>query len=1301
MLFFVERHHPNNARQQLWNALAILFGVFTVVIAFAYGLSLPPFPLDFGGVLIAFGLHTAAALFAGRKANGVYVAITLPIVVTSYLALGLPETVFSLVLGLLFAEALRPALVRWLDLPMYSPMQGLVGVSLTTGIVLTALFAGDMVSYWLGIPLPYSSLSLHDIFAKTVCFLTIFAVYFMLYSAVYFAMLPPFSLSRLLMLARVMLFHNLILLPVAWFAALLYQGIPTLSYAGIVVVLGFGMGLYRISEINNRRLERRIRELAILNSFAQSLSTRLSMNELLETLYQEISRHVPVEFFVVALFDEARNQWSFPIVVQNGVPVTWQPTNQSREMGKYLIETRRPIIVRGDVLEELRKMGIIEHLTPPIPRALMAIPLISANRLIGTLSLESLTDERAYRRNDVSLLMTMAPHAAAAIANAQLYARVTGMANQLQQVNAISGVISGSLELDPILEMVCQSLLRALRADKAAVFLSEDIDHHRRTSRMAHAIGFTDDYRALFEAMPLSSELNDLHEPFTVNDVYIDPRGLGWRTLAQIGGYAAFAFAPLRVGDRLVGQLTAFYERPHQFTEPELRLLDTFANQIAVSIANAQLYRETEQRAEEMAELVQASQALIESFEMNGVGQTTVQRLQKVLDLDQAVLLVWNEDQRELQPLASLTKHWMNYSLIADTLQRVIREQQIITLPETANERRFLEPVELKVALALPLMLRGETSGVMLLGRQEPRPFNARERQFAMALLNQAATALDNARLFRLIDTELEERIRQLSAIETFSRKISATLDEATLMNELVRVVLEVTGADIANIGIETEPGILQFVQRTSSNDQVQNYGTIWQGITGRVMRSGQYVIVQDVQDDPDYITTIPGMHSEICVPIILDGKPIGVLDLESSLYNAFTTSHLSFLTTLAEHAAISMDKALLFADIQRRNQEMRAILNSTRDGMVLVGTRGELLNVNPAAERLLDMDLQGLIGKNAILELARNARRSSEKQRVRYPYQQLIQNLRDLRENPSQVTKRSYPVVVGEGVREIEETGVPVNDDEGTLARLFILRDITEEAELERFKEHLTETVVHDLRAPLGSVITSLYLIEEAAQEGDMVTIPKVTSAALTLSNDLLNLVTSILDVRKMQSGQLPLDRRQASLSLPVEKAIQALHVTAAEHGIRLLDKLPEGLPTLYVDVDKIRRVLVNLLDNAVKFTPDDGEIRVEADYHPGDATVTVSVVDTGKGIPEEYRDRVFELFATVPKEISTPRRRGTGIGLTFCRLTVEAHGGQIWVDSGPEGGAAMRFTLPLTDAHHAAIMPPAVTQTEAGHLP
>jgi PAS domain S-box-containing protein len=500
------------------------------------------------------------------------------------------------------------------------------------------------------------------------------------------------------------------------------------------------------------------------------------------------------------------------------------------------------------------------------------------------------------------------------------------------------------------------------------------------------------------------------------------------------------------------------------------------------------------------------------------------------------------------------------------------------------------------------------------------------------------------------------------------------------MIKEILNIALSVINADVASFGLETAPGLMNFETRAQLAPGGQDQLTVWQGITGRVMRSGQFAISGEVTADPDYVAAIPGMRSEIVVPIMLNGRPIGVLDLESAKGNAFNTSHLSFLTTLAEHAAIAINKAQLFADTQRRNEEMRAILDSTHDGMVLLSPRGELLQANPAAERILTINLRAMMGKNLIMELARNARRGESEQRVRYPWLKLRDTLRTLRSTPDIATRFTYYISANDSLRQIEETGVPVNDEQGHLtARLFVLRDITEIMELERFKEHLTDTVVHDLRSPLGSVITSLYLIDEATRDEDFTTIRKVTPAALTLANDLLSMVTSILEVRKMQNGALDLEKVPTPLQRPVERAIQTVAFVAQQFNISIQNLLPPDLPDLDIDVEKIRRVMVNLLDNALKFTPDQGQVRIEANFQPARHLVLISVTDTGQGIPEEYRDRVFEMFTTVPKELSIGRRRGTGIGLTFCRLTVEAHGGRIWADNGPEGGTAIRFTLPV----------------------
>jgi signal transduction histidine kinase len=127
----------------------------------------------------------------------------------------------------------------------------------------------------------------------------------------------------------------------------------------------------------------------------------------------------------------------------------------------------------------------------------------------------------------------------------------------------------------------------------------------------------------------------------------------------------------------------------------------------------------------------------------------------------------------------------------------------------------------------------------------------------------------------------------------------------------------------------------------------------------------------------------------------------------------------------------------------------------------------------------------------------------------------------------------------------------------------------------------------------------------------------------------------------------------------------------------------VPGDLPPVWIDDEKIQRVLINLLDNALRHTPQDGQITVEAAHHAKEKMVTVRVVDTGPGIPAEARDRIFDKFVQLDPQRVLRGHKGTGLGLTFCRLVIEAHGGRIWVEDGAGGGAAFCFTLPVGHMH------------------
>ena len=170
------------------------------------------------------------------------------------------------------------------------------------------------------------------------------------------------------------------------------------------------------------------------------------------------------------------------------------------------------------------------------------------------------------------------------------------------------------------------------------------------------------------------------------------------------------------------------------------------------------------------------------------------------------------------------------------------------------------------------------------------------------------------------------------------------------------------------------------------------------------------------------------------------------------------------------------------------------------------------------------------------------------------------------------------------------------------------------------------------------------------------------------------------MLEIDKLESGHLPLHIDVVRINPLVSKAVAALEPLAQDADVHLLDCVPTDLPLLRIDEEQIRRVVVNLLDNALRHTPANGQIRIEGSLEDGTGYTRVGVIDSGEGIPAELRERIFEKFVQLPKT-ALRGPRGIGLGLTFCKLAVEAHGGHIWVESGPEGGAAFWFTLPVAE--------------------
>ena len=225
----------------------------------------------------------------------------------------------------------------------------------------------------------------------------------------------------------------------------------------------------------------------------------------------------------------------------------------------------------------------------------------------------------------------------------------------------------------------------------------------------------------------------------------------------------------------------------------------------------------------------------------------------------------------------------------------------------------------------------------------------------------------------------------------------------------------------------------------------------------------------------------------------------------------------------------------------------------------------------------------------------------------------------------------------------------------------------------LERLRDSLVHMIVHDLRSPVAGILMTLELLQGAAPP-DSATRAELVRAAAGTARGLEAMITQLLDISRLEAGQMPIHKEAHNLTQTLRTT--AASVAAILGGRRLEVRAPESFRVAY-DENLVGRVVVNLVTNACKYTRPDGEVLMAVT--PQGGAVRVSVTDTGRGIAPEYHQMIFQKFGQAELR---QERLGTGLGLAFCKLAVEAHGGQIGVESEPGQGSTFWFTLPLGDA-------------------
>ncbi len=590
--------------------------------------------------------------------------------------------------------------------------------------------------------------------------------------------------------------------------------------------------------------------------------------------------------------------------------------------------------------------------------------------------------------------------------------------------------------------------------------------------------------------------------------------------------------------------------------------------------------------------------------------------------------------------------------------------------------------------LGVPLATTDPPIGCLAVDSYDPaRRFTEDDLNLLSIIAAQAGVALDNAQLHARTDRALERRVRQLSALDAIGREVTSTLDLKRVFQLVLDNAMALTGSAAGAMALryKGDGDFLRIVEARGFpewllEDFRRNPRVPPDGLTAQVLREGRAVTVDDVTGHPAYRALRPETRSLVGVPIFREEtETIGVIVLESDAPGAYPAEEVGFLTQLAMQATIAVENARLFQGVREGRDQLQAVLDSTDEGMLMIDRAGRVVLANPPIETLTGLlhtlwasdDLRGLSTRPDAVVPAR----------LGFEPGVLVALLDALRAGRLPPLEKAQYQLEG---RFLERSMTPISDESGAVIGLLMaLRDVTDAEQLRRTREALSSMIVHDLRSPLTAIQGSVKLVGEVADEAGAVgpVLAQAADAALRAIKRLLNMVESLLDISKMESNRFELEREPAGLRPIVEEVFADLRPLADELEVQLACSMPDPPPLVDIDADKIRRVLLNLVDNALKFTPAEGIVRVVVhlpeEDEAGPGFVRMDVIDAGPGIPDVDKARLFDPFVQVGERRG--RRRGVGLGLTFCRMAVEAHGGRIWVEDAPGGGSLFAFTLPL----------------------
>jgi len=469
---------------------------------------------------------------------------------------------------------------------------------------------------------------------------------------------------------------------------------------------------------------------------------------------------------------------------------------------------------------------------------------------------------------------------------------------------------------------------------------------------------------------------------------------------------------------------------------------------------------------------------------------------------------------------------------------------------------------------------------------------------------------------------------------------------------------------------------------------------TIWEDTYLQETKGGRYVNHQSFIADDIYEANLNPCHVEILeqyqarafmvVPVFIGDKLWGLLGAyQNSGPRCWEEREVALLTQVGNQLGVALNQANLLAQTKQQSRQLQttvadlnAIVDNLADGLLVIDIFGNITRFNPALLKMFQLENINLKNSNIShyfpANLIKLIKENSEKKRNTFNTDVAL---------PNDCFGQALATTI---IKDLED------EAEECLGWVILIRDVTHEREIDRMKTDFLATVSHELRTPLTSVLGFASIIQDKMNK---VIFPAVSSdnskvvKAMKRVGDNVNIIVSeaerltslindVLDIAKMEAGRVDWKMELTDPVIILERAIAATSSLFINSNVNLVKHIPQDLPNITVDRDRLIQVVINLISNGVKFT-EEGFVTCTARLQ--NSELIVEIADTGMGIAKENHEKVFERFAQVGN-VLTNKPKGTGLGLPICKQIVEHHGGKIWVESELGQGSTFIFSIPIT---------------------